>query len=156
MFHWLTKQADMRGIWIVQGFYNIHLSHTFARAHGLPYHLHAPTPLASEYTKYVIAQFIKTYPHVGLMVTLGEALAPRYGAQWLSQTIIPGVKEGFREIGATEEPPIVVRAHATDIDQVMKVSLPLYRNIDVMEKWTGESLVGYDVRGSIRSEDEKL
>lgn len=156
MFKWLTRQANMRGIWIVQGFYNIHISHPFARAHHLGYRMSKPTPLASEYTKYVISQFIKTYPHVGLLITLGEALRPKYGAQWLSQTIIPGVKEGLREIGAKEEPPIVVRAHATDINKVMAVSLPLYHNIDVMEKWTGESLVGFDVRGKIRKEDEKL
>lgn len=156
MFKWLTKQANMRGIWVVQGFYNIHISHPFARAHGLGYRMSKPTPLASAYTKYAISQFIKTYPHVGLLVTLGEALKPQYGAEWLSQTIIPGVKEGLREIGATEEPPIVVRAHATDINQVMAASLPLYHNIDVMEKWTGESLVGFNVRGKIRAEDEKL
>lgn len=156
MFHWLTKQASMRGIWIVQGFYNIHISHPFARAHGLSYTMSKPTPLASEYTKYVISQFIKTYPHVGLLVTLGEALKPQYGAEWLSQTIIPGVQEGLREIGATEEPPIVVRAHATDIKQVMAVGLPLYHNIYGMEKWTGESLVGYDVRGKVRQKDELL
>lgn len=156
MFHWLEKQADMRGIWLVQGFYNIDISHPFARLHHLAYHLSTPTPLASAYTRYVISQFIKTYPNVGLLVTLGEALKPKYGAEWLSQTIIPGVKEGLREIGSRKEPPIVVRTHATDINQVMAVSLPLYHNIDVMEKWTGESLVGFDVRGKIRKEDEKL
>ena len=156
MFRWLTKQASMRGIWIVQGFYNIHISHPFARAHGLHYLNSKPTPLLSTYTKYVISQFIQKYPHVGLLVTLGEALRPQYGAEWMTKTIIPGVKEGLRKIGAKEEPPIVVRAHATDINKVMAESLPLYHNIDAMEKWTGESLVGYDVRGKIRSEDEKL
>jgi hypothetical protein len=156
MFKWLTAEADRRGIWIVQGFYNIHLSHTFARAHGLPYHLKEPTPLASDYTRYVISEFIRNYPNVGLLVTLGEAMSPKYGPEWLSQTIIPGVKDGLRELDTTAEPPIVVRAHATDIDEVMKESLPLYHNIDVMQKWTGESLVGFDVRGSIRTEDAKL
>lgn len=156
MFKWLTQQASMRGIWVVQGFYNIHISHPYARAHHLGYRMSKPTPLASAYTKYVISQFIKTYPHVGLLITLGEALRPQYGAEWLSHTIIPGVKEGLREIHATEEPPIVVRAHATDINQVMAASLPLYHNIDVMQKWTGESLVGFNVRGKIRKEDEKL
>lgn len=46
MFRWLTTEADRRGIWVLQGFYNIHLSHTFAKAHGVPFHLSAPTPLA--------------------------------------------------------------------------------------------------------------
>jgi hypothetical protein len=39
MFRWLTTEADKRGIWVLQGFYNIHLSHAFARAHKIPYHL---------------------------------------------------------------------------------------------------------------------
>jgi hypothetical protein len=156
MFRWLTEEADRRGIWIVQGFYNIHLSHTFARAHGVPYHLSQPTPLASEYTRYVISQFIQQYPNVGLLITLGEAMAPQYGAEWMSQTIIPGVKDGLAALGTTIEPPIVVRAHATDIKAVMDASLPLYKNIDTMEKWNGESLTWTDVRGTIRDKDVML
>ena len=46
IFRWLTAEADKRGIWVLQGFYNIHLSHAFARAHHLPYHLSAPNPLS--------------------------------------------------------------------------------------------------------------
>jgi hypothetical protein len=156
MFRWLTEEADRRGIWVVQGFYNIHLSHTFARAHGVAYHLSQPTPLASAYTRYVISQFIQQYPNVGLLITLGEAMAPQYGAEWMSQTIIPGVKDGLAALGTTTEPPIVVRAHATDIKAVMDASLPLYHNIDTMEKWTGESLTWTDVRGSIRDKDVML
>jgi hypothetical protein len=156
MFRWLTEEADRRGIWIVQGFYNIHLSHRFARAHGVPYHLSQPTPLASEYTRYVISQFIQQYPNVGLLITLGEAMAPQYGAEWMSQTIIPGVKDGLAALGTTIEPPIVVRAHATDIKAVMDASLPLYKNIDTMEKWNGESLTWTDVRGTIRDKDVML
>jgi len=149
MFKWLTAEADRRGIWVLQGFYNIHLSHAFARAHHLPYHLSAPDPLASAYTRYVISEFVREYPHAGLMMTLGEALAPRYGAEWLTQTIIPGVKDGLKEAGITTEPPIVVRAHATDIDAVMKAALPLYANIDTMFKWNGESLTWTNVRGPV-------
>jgi hypothetical protein len=156
MFQWLTNEADKRGIWVLQGFYNIHLSHPFARAHHLAYHLSRPTPLATEYTRYVISQFVQHYPHAGLMMTLGEALAPRYGAEWLSQAIIPGVKDGLKAIGETSEPPIVVRAHATDIKAVMQAAMPLYSNIDTMAKWNGESLTWTDVRGSIRQNFEQL
>ena len=156
MFNWLTDEADKRGIWVLQGFYNIHLSHAFARAHNLPYHLSRPTPLATEYTRYVISQFVQHYPHAGLMMTLGEALAPRYGAEWLTQAIIPGVKDGLKAIGETTEPPIVVRAHATDIKAVMQAALPLYSNIDTMAKWNGESLTWTDVRGTIRQNFQNL
>ena len=156
MFNWLTNEASKRGIWVLQGFYNIHLSHAFARAHHLPYHLSQPTPLAAEYTRYAISQFVQHYPHAGLMMTLGEALAPRYGAEWISQAIIPGVKDGLRANGSTIEPPIVVRAHATDIKAAMQAALPLYSNIDTMAKWNGESLTWTDVRGTIRQNFEQL
>jgi hypothetical protein len=149
MFKWLTAEADRRGIWILQGFYNIHLSHAFARAHHLPYHLSTPNPLAAAYTRYAISEFVREYPHAGLMITLGEALSPHYGAQWITQAIIPGVKDGLRESGLHTEPPIVVRAHATDIDDVMKAALPLYPNIDTMFKWNGESLTWTNVRGPV-------
>ncbi len=154
MFRWLTAEADRRGIWILQGFYNIHLSHAFARSHHLPYHLSAPTPLASEYTRYCIAQFIQNYPHVGIFMTLGEAMGPHYGPEWLSQTIIPGVKDGLaalakREGHAVPEPPIIVRAHATDIQDALAAAHPLYSNIDTMWKWNGESLTWTNIRGPV-------
>ncbi len=154
MFKWLTAEADRRGIWVLQGFYNIHLSHAFARAHHLPYHLSTPNPLAAAYTRYAISEFVREYPHAGLMMTLGEALSPHYGAQWIAQAIIPGVLDGLRESGVrtappSNDPPIVVRAHATDIDDVMKAALPLYPNIDTMFKWNGESLTWTNVRGPV-------
>ncbi len=156
MFRWLTAEADRRGIWILQGFYNIHLSHAFARAHHLPYHLSAPNPLAIAYTRYAISEFIRQYPHVGLMMTLGEALSPHQGAAWLTQAIIPGVKDGLAEIHSTVEPPIVVRAHATDIDDDLKAAMPLYSNIDTMFKWNGESLTWTNVRGPVRDRFKDL
>lgn len=156
LFRWLTQEADRRGIWVVQGFYNIHLSHAFARAHNLPYHLSAPNPVAGEYTRYAISEFIRQYPNVGLLMTLGEALSPKFGAEWLSQTIIPGVKDGLREIGSTTEPPLVVRAHATDIDAVMAAAKPLYHNIDTMQKWTGESLTWFNERGKVLEKTSNL
>ena len=161
MFRWLTAEADKLGIWVLQGFYNIHLSHTFAKAHGVPFHLSAPTPLASEYTRYCISEFIREYPNVGIFMTLGEAMGPHYGPEWLTKTIIPGVKDGLAEEAKAlghpvPEPPIVVRAHATDIYDVMAQAKPLYSNIDTMFKWNGESLTSTDVRGPVRDEFEKL
>jgi hypothetical protein len=161
MFRWLTTEADKRGIWVLQGFYNIHLSHAFAKAHGLPNHLSAPTPLASEYTRYCISEFIREYPNVGIFMTLGEAMGPHYGPEWLTKTIIPGVFDGLAEQAAAvghpvPQPPIVVRAHATDIDDVMAAAKPLYSNIDTMFKWNGESLTWTNVRGPVKDRFEKL
>lgn len=161
MFHWLTTEADKRGIWVLQGFYNIHLSHAFARAHQLPYHLSAPTPLASEYTRYCLSEFIRHYPNVGIFTTLGEAMGPHYGPEWMTSTIIPGVLDGLEKeekaVGhSVPQPPIIVRAHATDIDQVMAASRPLYANIDTMWKWTGESYTWTNIRGSVRERFQRM
>jgi hypothetical protein len=161
MFRWITAEADKRGIWILQGFYNIHLSHAFARAHNVPYHLSAPTPLSSEYTRYCLSEFIREYPNVGIFMTLGEAMGPHYGAEWLSKTIIPGVLDGLAEeekaVGhPVPQPPIVVRAHATDIDAAMAAARPLYTNIDTMWKWNGESLTWTNIRGSVRQKFQSM
>lgn len=156
MFRWLTTEADRRGIWVIQMFYNIHISHALARARGIPFQHSTPTPLTSEYTRYCISEFISQYPNVGLMMTLGEALAPQHGPAWLAETIIPGVKDGMRAIGATREPPIIVRAHATRIEEAMTRALPLYKNIYTMHKWNGESLTWTDVRGGVLDLHQKL
>jgi hypothetical protein len=161
MFRWLTAEADKRGIWVLQGFYNIHLSHTFAKAHNVPMHLSAPTELSAEYTRYCISEFIREYPNVGIFMTLGEAMGPHYGPEWMVKAIIPGVKDGLAEqakaVGhPVEEPPIVVRAHATDIYDVMAAVKPLYSNIDTMFKWNGESLTWTNVRGPVKDEFQKL
>ncbi len=161
MFRWLTAEADKRGIWVLQGFYNIHLSHSFAKAHNVPMHLSAPTELSAEYTRYCVSEFIREYPNAGIFMTLGEAMGPHYGPEWMMKAILPGVKDGLAEqakaVGhPVAEPPIVVRAHATDIYDVMAAVKPLYSNIDTMFKWNGESLTWTNVRGPVEGEFQKL
>ena len=46
----------------------------------------------------------------------------------------------------------MVRAHATDIYDVMAAAKPLYSNIDTMFKWNGESLTWTNVRGPVKDE----
>jgi hypothetical protein len=156
MFRWLTAEADRRGIWVIQAFYNIHISHALAKARNLPFQHSTPSEFTNQYTRYCIGEFIRTYPNVGLMMTLGEALRPEYGPEWLTKAIIPGVKDGMREAGMTREPPIIVRAHATRIEEAMTQALPLYKNIYTMHKWNGESLTWTDVRGEVLRMHESL
>ncbi|MBO5630947.1 MAG: hypothetical protein J5965_17910, partial [Aeriscardovia sp.] len=77
IFSFLTHEADKRGIWVIQMFYNIILSKPFADHYGLKTQdRHRPiTPLISDYTRKSIAAFIENYPNVGLLVCLGEAMA---------------------------------------------------------------------------------
>ncbi len=42
-----------------------------------------------------------------------------------------------------------MRAHATDINDVLKAANPLYTNIDTMWKWNGESLTWTNIRGPV-------
>ena len=150
IFSFLTHEADKRGIWVIQMFYNIILSKPFADHYGLKTQdRHRPiTPLISDYTRKSIAAFIENYPNVGLLVCLGEAMATiGDDVIWMKETIIPGIKDGLKASGRTDIPPVVLRSHDTDGPLVLKESLPLYPNIYTMSKYTGESLTTYEPGG---------
>ena len=170
MFSFLTHEADRRGIWVIQMFYNIILSKPFADHYGLKTQdRNRPiTPLISDYTRKSIAAFIENYPNVGLLVCLGEAMATiEDDVTWMKETIIPGIKDGLAASGRSTTstttpdaspsgltsaspsglPPIVLRSHDTDGPLVLKESLPLYPNIYTMSKYTGESLTTYTPGG---------
>ncbi len=150
MFSFLTKEADRRGIFVIQMFYNIILSKPFADHYGLKTQdRHRPiTPLVSDYTRKSIAAFIEKYPNVGLLVCLGEAMDTyEDDVEWMTKTIIPGVKDGLKALGRNDEPPVLLRAHDTDCKMVMEAALPLYKNLYTMHKYNGESLTTYQPRG---------
>ena len=150
IFSFLTHEADKRGIWVIQMFYNIILSKPFADHYGLKTQdRHRPiTPLIADYTRKSIAAFIENYPNVGLLVCLGEAMATiDDDVIWMKETIIPGIKDGLKASGRTDIPPVVLRSHDTDGPLVLKESLSLYPNIYTMSKYTGESLTTYEPGG---------
>ncbi|QIK61092.1 hypothetical protein G7050_15100 [Dysgonomonas sp. HDW5A] len=151
MFAFLTEEADKRGIWVIQMFYNILVSKPFAEHHGIKTQDRSRpiTPLISDYTRKSVAAFIEKYPNVGLLVCLGEAMDTyEDDLEWFTKTIIPGVQDGLAKLGTTDLPPIVLRAHDTDAKMVMEASLPLYKNLYTMHKYNGESLTTYEPRGS--------
>ena len=150
MFSFLVEEADRRGIRVIQMFYNIILSKPFADHYGLKTQdRNRPiTPLISDYTRKSIAAFVQKYPKVGFLVCLGEAMATiDDDVKWMKETIIPGIKDGLKASGRTDEPPIILRSHDTDGPLVLKESLPLYPNIYTMSKYTGESLTTYEPGG---------
>ena len=158
IFSFLTHEADKRGIWVIQMFYNIILSKPFADHYGLKTQdRNRPiTPLIADYTRKSIATFIKQYPNVGLLVCLGEAMATiEDDVTWMKETIIPGIKDGLEAVQSVavaqrqtgKLPPIVLRSHDTDGPLVLKESLPIYPNIYTMSKYTGESLTTYEPGG---------
>lgn len=150
IYSFLTHEADRRGIFVIQMFYNILLSKPFADYHGLKTQdRNRPiTPLVSDYTRKSVAAFIEKYPNVGLLVCLGEAMATyEDDVEWFTKTIIPGIKDGLSALGRTDEPPVLLRAHDTDCKMVMDAALPLYKNLYTMHKYNGESLTTYQPRG---------
>jgi hypothetical protein len=151
VFKFLTTEADKRGIWVIQMFYNIIVSKPFAEHNGLATqdrnrHI---VPIIADYTRKSIAAFVEKYPNVGLMCALGEAMegVGQDDIDWFTKTIIPGVKDGLKALGKTEEPPIVLRAHDTDAPSVMAAALPLYKNLYTEAKYNGEALTTYTPRG---------
>lgn len=150
MFGFLVDEADRRGIRVIQMFYNIIISKPFADHYGLKTQdRNRPiTPLIADYTRKSIAAFIEKYPKVGFLVCLGEAMSGLDNdIQWMTETIIPGIKDGLKASGRTDTPPIILRNHDTDGPAVLKASLPLYPNIYTMNKYTGESLTTYEPGG---------
>ncbi|OON69917.1 hypothetical protein [Hymenobacter sp. CRA2] len=152
MFRFLTEEADKRGIWVIQMFYNIIVSKPFAEHHGIKTQdRNRPiTPLIADYTRKSIAAFVEKYPNVGLMVALGEAMegVGQDDVDWFTKTIIPGVQDGLKALKQTELPPIVLRAHDTDAPRVINAALPLYKNLYTEAKFNGEALTTYTPRGS--------
>ena len=152
IYRFITAEADKRGIWVIQMFYNIIVSKPFAAYHSLKtQERERPIiPLIADYTRKSIAAFVEKYPNVGLMVCLGEAMEGigNDDIEWFTKTIIPGVKDGLKALNKTEEPPIVLRAHDTDAPGVMKAALPLYKNLYTEAKFNGEALTTPRPRGA--------
>jgi hypothetical protein len=152
MYKFLTQEADKRGIWVIQAFYNIIVSKPFAEYNHIKSQdrNRSIVPIIADYTRKSIAAFVQKYPNVGLLVTLGEAMegVGQDDIDWFTKTIIPGVKDGLQELGRTDQPPIVLRAHDTDAPSVMKYAKPLYNNLYTMAKYNGEALTTYTPHGS--------
>lgn len=151
MYSFITKEADKRGIWVIQMFYNIIVSKPFAEYHHIKTqererHI---IPVIADYTRKSIAAFVEKYPNVGLMVCLGEAMegVGNDDIEWFTKTIIPGVQDGLKALEKKEEPPIVLRAHDCDAPAVMKAALPLYKNLYTEAKFNGEALTYPTPRG---------
>ena len=147
-FRWVAEEADRRGIWLVLKFYNIHIPLPFAEKHGLKLHQPKPLPITSDYYKKSIAAFVRSFPNVGLMVCLGEALQGQiYGVEWFNETILAGLLEGLKDSKVKEKPPIILRSHAIEPQKVIEAALPLYPNLYTEAKYNGESLTTYTPRG---------
>ena len=160
IYRFVTTEADKRGIWVIQMFYNIIVSKPFAEHHKIKtQERERPIiPLITDYTRKSIAAFVEKYPNVGLMVCLGEAMegVGNDDIEWFTKTIIPGVQDGLKALGKTTEPPIVLRAHDTDAPSVMKAALPLYKNLYTEAKFNGEALTYARPRGSWAELHQKL
>ena len=159
IFRFVTEEADKRGIWVIQMFYNIIVSKPFAEHYGIETQDRSRpiTPVIADYTRKSIAAFVEKYPNVGLLVALGEAMNTiDDDVAWFTKTIIPGVQDGLQAIGSTEEPPIILRAHDTDAPLVMEKALPLYKNLYTTHKYNGESLTTYQPRGPWSEIHKKL
>jgi hypothetical protein len=149
MMRYITQECDKRGIWLVQMFYSLIVSKTFAEKNGVDtQQADLRSQVSVDYTRASIAEFIKQYPHVGLLICLGEALRGEENQRvFLNEYVLPGVHDGMKQAGLTEEPPIIVRAHASNLPAFFDQSLKVYKNLYSMAKYNGESLTTHDVRG---------
>jgi hypothetical protein len=159
IYSFITEEANKRGIWVVQMFYNIIVSKPFAEHNNLKTQDRSRPilPIIADYTRKSICAFVAKYPNVGLLVCLGEAMDTyQDDVEWFTKTIIPGVHDGLKVLGRTDEPPIILRAHDTDAKMVMDAALPIYKNLYTMQKYNGESLTTYEPRGPWTKEHQDL
>lgn len=157
VFEWLTAECDKRGIWVVLKFYNIHIPLPFAQHHDIDLLQRTITPLTADYTYKCIVEFIKSFPHIGLMVCLGEALRGYENkTEWFLETILPAVNEGIKQAGLTEIPPLILRAHDCDANGIMDEAMKQYSNLYTMWKYNGESLTTFVPAGEWQEIHEDL
>lgn len=157
LFAWLTRECDKRGIWVVLKFYNIHIPYPFAQAHHLELLQSSIHPLVADYTYKSIVEFIRSFPNIGLMVCLGEALrGDENKTAWFVDTILPAVRQGLKEAGIKEEPPIILRGHDCNPFSAMEGAKKRYSNLYTMWKYNGESLTTYYPKGSWQERHLKL
>ncbi|MDA3879172.1 MAG: hypothetical protein PF436_02180, partial [Prolixibacteraceae bacterium] len=66
VFAFLAEEAEKRGIWVIQMFYNILVSKPFAEHHNMKTQDRGRPiiPVISDYTRKSVAAFIEKYPHV--------------------------------------------------------------------------------------------
>ncbi len=157
VFEWLTDECDKRGIWVVLKFYNIHIPLPFAQHHQIDLLQRTILPLTADYTYKCIVEFIKSFPHIGLMVCLGEALRGYENkTQWFLETILPAVNEGVKQAGLKELPPLILRAHDCDATGIMDEAVKQYANLYTMWKYNGESLTTFLPAGQWQEIHEEL
>lgn len=157
MFGWLTEECDRRGIWLVLKFYSIHIPLPLAEKHHVELLQSNITDLNRDYTFKAIVEFIKAFPHIGLMVCLGEALrGTQNKTDWFVKTIIPAVKEGIAQAGLTEEPPLILRGHDCDPNAIMEQAVHMYGNLYTMWKYNGEGLTSYLPTGKWQDTHKRL
>ncbi|MCX6621602.1 MAG: hypothetical protein NTY38_11110 [Acidobacteria bacterium] len=134
---WFTEAADRRGIWTVLHFYNLHVSPSFAKAHereGITVENRAATPLLSAYMRYVVSEFVSSYPSVGILITAGEALAAGK-EEYVRDVIIAGIKDSGRK------PPLIVRQWTISPERYRDIIKPHYDNLFTMMKHNTEMIV---------------
>ena len=157
VFEWLTAEADKRGIWVVLKFYSIHIPLPFAQAHHLELLQSSIHPLVADYTYKSIVEFIKSFPHIGLMVCLGEALRGDQNKEdWFLKTIIPAVNEGIRQADLKEIPPLILRGHDCKAEQIMHKAVKEYSNLYTQWKFNGESLTSYYPTGKWQQKHNEM
>lgn len=157
VFEWLTREADKRGIWVVLKFYSIHIPLPFAEHHNLELLQSSIHPLVADYTYQSIVEFIKSFPHIGLMVCLGEALRGDQNKEdWFLKTVIPAVNEGIRQAELTEVPPLILRGHDCQAERIMDKAVHAYSNLYTQWKFNGESLTSYYPTGKWQEKHRKM
>lgn len=138
-YSWLCREAGKRGIWIVQKFYNVHMSDPLAKKRGWDIKSGEAHESICAYTRSCIREFIRKYPSTGLMTCMGEYLKEKHKAAWL-KLILESVLDGIGPEPAVY-PPVIIRAHSIKLDKYLPDAQKIYPNIITEMKHNNESFI---------------
>ena len=138
-YRWFCTEAHKRGIWIVQKFYNIHMSDPLAKSRGWQILAGVAHQGICDYTRACIKEFIRTYPSVGLMACMGEVIREEDKAKWL-KLILESVLEGLGP-EPTDYPPVIIRTHSINLEKYLPDAMKIYPNIVTEMKHNNESYI---------------
>ncbi len=134
-FRWFTDECAKRNISVLMHFYSIQIPGPMAKARNIPLNYNQPTEFTAKLIKYCLSRFLTEFKSVGLYVCPGEALDPKYTAQWINDIVLSAAKE------CGHNPAVVVRDWGLDAEGFKRDCINQYENLFVELKHNIEMIV---------------
>ncbi len=127
-FQWVIDRAAGFGLRLGTMNWNIHLSRSFRKAHGIPIDDHPLTELTEDYTRAITREFLETYPEIGAVGFCPGEQVSGDSAEFLERTQLRALREFHEATGRS--PLLLVRNWSSGPREVSSA---------VRRSWGGEA-----------------